>query len=336
MDRKSFRGILRRYLRGSATSGEKELIDSWYTSLRRDKRSALDGVDESAVNARQWSVIRSHLQKGRSRRIARWAPVGIAASVVMAIAALLYFDAKVIPAGDIVSTHQGSIGAWQEIYNDRSVAFVVTLPDQSVITLEPMSRLRFSAAFDERERKVYLEGEAFFEVSGDANRPFLVYANKLTTRVLGTSFRVKAFRQEEQVVVTVRSGRVSVYTHDDEDDQKATSAELILTPNQKVIYDKAERNLLKMMVESPQATIPLDEVKKIRFEATPVKEIFEALERIYGVEIEFDEVALRDCTLTTTISDGDVFSTLDIVLKAIGASYQKKPDRIIIDGKGCD
>ena len=73
----------------------------------------------------------------------------------------------------------------------------------------------------------------------------------------------------------------------------------------------------------------------MRFEDAPISEIFKALEKAYGVDIEFDEEQFSSCAMTTVISDDDFFHRLDIICDAMGISYTKENDRIVISGSGC-
>ena len=73
----------------------------------------------------------------------------------------------------------------------------------------------------------------------------------------------------------------------------------------------------------------------MRFEEAPVTEIFKALEKVYGVEIEFDEEQFSACRLTTVINKDDLYGRLDIICNVIGTSYILQADRIVINGAGC-
>ncbi len=98
----------------------------------------------------------------------------------------------------------------QEVENTSGSVQKVALADGSVVSLEPGSTLRYPEHFG-TQREVYLTGEAFFNVFRDEKHPFLVYAEDVVTRVLGTSFRVKAYGQGKEVRVAVTSGKVSVF-----------------------------------------------------------------------------------------------------------------------------
>ena len=83
------------------------------------------------------------------------------------------------------------------------------------------------------------------------------------------------------------------------------------------------------------AILPEEEIRRMRFEEAPVTEIFKALEKVYGVEIDFDEALFSTCRLTTVISKDDLYGRLDIICNVIGTSYTLHEDRIVISGAGC-
>jgi transmembrane sensor len=149
---------------------------------------------------------------------------------------------------------------------------------------------------------------------------------------LGTSFIVKAFPQDKNVTVVVKTGKVSVYATEDKVNAKR---EIILTPNQQIVFDENQNKIARKIVEVPLPVLPADEIKRMRFEDASIKEIFEAIEKIYGVEIEFNEALYSSCTLTTTVSEGGLFSKLDIITSAIGAHYVLEENKVVINGTDC-
>lgn len=88
--------------------------------------------------------------------------------------------------------------------------FHLTLADGTRVWLNSQSELRFPTRFNGEKREVYMEGEVYLEVKRDEERPFIVYAGETEIRVLGTSFNVKAYAEEGEVVTTLLSGKVSV------------------------------------------------------------------------------------------------------------------------------
>jgi hypothetical protein len=222
------------------------------------------------------------------------------------------------------------------VVNTANTPRIAVLPDGSEVTLAPESELRFSKSFDATQRVVYLEGEAFFNVSRDTARPFLVYASQVVTKVLGTSFTVKAFREEKSITVAVRTGRVSVSTHGDRDAKNTGGVKaIILTPNQQLVYNKEENTIARMIVDSPRQIIPEEEVKRMRLEDATVSEILATIEKVYGVDIVYDEQVFASCILTTSIFDEDLYNRLEAICGAVDATFRVEEDKIVVTGQGC-
>lgn len=337
MQQKDFQNILKKYLQGKVTPEEKRLIDKWYGSMDGNmNHQAIE--DEFDVESRLWSTISVRLKKSKGVDKVRkfhWYSSGIAASIVAAVVVYYFLGSNSTLKKDVTTNEQKVSFSWKHIENTRNTPELFVLPDNSKVTIQPGGKLRFSSEFDDVIREVYLEGEAFFEVSKNVERPFFVYANEVTTKVLGTSFTVKAIEQEKRVTIAVKTGKVSVYTNL-KNEKLSQTEEIILTPNQQVVVDKNEKKISKRLVDKPQVILPEEEVRRMRFEEAPVSEIFKALEKVYGVDIEFDERKLSSCELTTIISDKDIFSRLSIICNAIGASYVLENGTIIISSEGCD
>jgi transmembrane sensor len=336
MEQNDFLDLLRKYRRGHATPEEKKLIDAWYASMGKVVEN--DIPSEAELQHLYRASIYPRIQKtpyGRLKKLFPWHSVRIAASVlIMIVAGLFFIDFPTDNYKTAATTTEPSL-SWKDISNTTTVTQSIILPDGSKVALEPESKLKFSTAFNRTKREVYLEGEAFFEVTHNVNIPFFVYANEVTTKVLGTSFTIKAIKHEPEITVVVKTGKVSVFTNLEKEKKSLAAKEIILTPNQQIVYDKEEKEISKMFVKTPQVIIPEEEVRRMRFAEAPVTEIFKALEKMYGVDIEFDENIFSSCRLTTVISNDDLYSRLNIICNVVGTSYTLEEDRIVISGSGC-
>ncbi|SFF27328.1 FecR family protein [Spirosoma endophyticum] len=227
----------------------------------------------------------------------------------------------------------------EEIINTSSRNHLVMLSDGSSVMLQPDSRISYPKQFNQHEkREVYLTGEAFFEVAKNPEKPFFVYANNLITKVLGTSFTVKA-TEKDQVNVIVKTGKVSVFTRfDKERVEKQESRHLIglvLTPNQRVQFDPAENRLLRSIVESPTLLdMPIQQAT-FEFSGTPISTVFASLERAYGVEIVFDAEVMKNCFLTASLDDEPLFEKLNMICQTLDAQYEQMDGKLLISSKGC-
>jgi transmembrane sensor len=224
-----------------------------------------------------------------------------------------------------------------EVASAQGESRVVTLPDGSRITLTGQSKLSYVRDMDKRSvREVFLTGEAFFEVTKNPKRPFLVYADGLVTRVVGTSFTIRT--GGKQVSVVVRTGRVAVYPMQETDQPVKLAEKLMLTPNQKATY-RTEANELTRTITDQPLLVPTEsdqEAVTFQFDNTPITDVFARLEKAYGLSIVYDKAVLKNCQLTVPMTDEPFFTKLDIICQTIGASYKVEGTQVVITGAGCD
>ena len=238
---------------------------------------------------------------------------------------------------------ESSVPASIEKINNSAEPIKVSLSDGSVITLQPRSGLRYPEVFASDKREVYLVGEARFDVTKDALRPFLVHSNELVTKVLGTSFSIRAYQNDRNITVKVYTGKVSVLAGKESGQsirQPFNQNEgVILTPNQMAVFDREPERLTKTLVENPAIISPPAERSSgssaFLFNNAPVEKVFETLEKSYGVSIVYDREVLNNCTVTAPLGDETLYEKLDLVCKVIRASYEVVDAQIIISSKGC-
>lgn len=227
-----------------------------------------------------------------------------------------------------------------EVINNEQKSKLVQLPDGSSIILQKNSRLSYQKEFNSEKREVYLVGEAFFEVAKNPERPFFVYANELVTKVLGTSFTIKAFGKDQDIRIIVKTGKVSVFTQSDNNAiQLKNNRELtgmVLTANQQAIYQRQEIRLVKAIIDNPVLlTLPIEN-QKFEFKATPIAEVFGILEKSYGVDIVYDEEIMSQCSITAKLGDEPLFEKIKWICAITEATYEVSDGQIIIAGKPCN
>jgi transmembrane sensor len=216
----------------------------------------------------------------------------------------------------------------------------ITLPDSSVIELSVNSRISYPRSFDSaRTRDVYLSGEAFFKVAKNPNLPFRVYANELVTKVLGTSFKVRSFEKDSVIEVTVKTGKVSVYSQAKTTVQETAVPDklsgIILTPNQQLTYTKEKQHFQKVLLEQPSMIVSVMVDRNMIYEDTRVEEVFSQISNAYGINIVYDVDLLKDCTVTADLRNELFYDKLDLLCRAIGAGYEVIDGQVVIQSSGC-
>ena len=224
--------------------------------------------------------------------------------------------------------------------NNSDKPQIITLSDGSSVLLQPNSKLSYPKIFTGNERKVYLSGEGFFEISKNPKKPFFVYANEIVTKVVGTSFRVKAYSDQPDVEVLVRTGKVRVKSNSlvAQSDQD----EVILLPNQALRFQRSDLSFNKITNITQDQTLVRNtgNIEQLSFEFTdiPVSQIFETIQQAYLVDIDYPKNKLKDCHLTTSLSDQPLMEKLKIVCNSIGnnTSFEMNGNQIIITSDGCN
>lgn len=159
----------------------------------------------------------------------------------------------------------------------RQGEFQVVLADGSKVYLNSESEIRYPTFFAGGERRVFLKGEAFFEVTSDTSRPFIVNVGEMDVRVLGTRFNVNAYVPERAIRTTLVSGKVRVSDREDK-------AAVILEPGQQAVWKK---NGLTMREVDALAVSAWVDGKFYFEEGMTLEEITEQLQRWYDIDFFF-------------------------------------------------
>lgn len=204
----------------------------------------------------------------------------------------------------------------------------ITLSDGSQIWLNENSRLVYPAQFEGIQRSIQLEGEAFFEVQSNPKRPFIIQTSSTAVTVLGTAFSCRDYSGENESVVLVKEGKVSMQALEDKE-------ELILTANEKGILNK--QNLKLGRARSSNLNEHSWKTGKITFKATPLKEALAELMDVFELEVQLENQEMETCPVSGRYSK----ATGESILKDIASVYQMKltansPESFTLLGGVCE
>jgi ferric-dicitrate binding protein FerR (iron transport regulator) len=234
----------------------------------------------------------------------------IAASFV----ALIILTASIFFISGILKQRSDSI-AWNEKRTVMGEKIIVTLLDGTRITLNADSKLKYPVRFGEESREVYLDGEAYFEVTHDAHKSFVVHTGHVSTIDLGTKFNVKAFPNEENIIVSLEEGKVEVSTN--ESSVKKENA--VLVPTQQLIYDK-EKEASRIDTFDFQKVIGWKDNILI-FDDQPLSDVLISLERYFGVKFEVVNQSLARRPIKANFRNESFWTVVKVIEKATGLTY---------------
>lgn len=207
---------------------------------------------------------------------------------------------------DVSSKSKSTEVTYNSLVVPRGGEYDLVLEDGTKVTVNSETRLRYPTQFAENERVVLLEGEAYFDVSTDKNRPFIVRTQGVDVRVLGTSFNVSSYLDEEAIRTTLVEGSVIVM------DRVEQIENVILKPGYQAVYNKSDKKL-----ESEKVNVDLYTSWKdglFVFEKSKMDDIMTKVARWYDVKVFYQNSEVNNIRFTGTLKRYD---NLDRLLKMI-------------------
>ncbi len=334
MTRGEFDRLVQRYRVGKCTPEEIALLEQWMEvngDDYDDESTVFENEAEAArLEEKAWTKIYSNvgLEKKKWGWLSnKWLLRSIAASFLLIVSSsLLFLDYDFQTDSDPVLTGLETI-------NTSTNRQRIVLPDSSIVTLAEGASLSTSESYGDQFRKVRLKGEAFFEIRPDPKVPFLVYSGDLVAEVLGTSFAIKPEASSKTIEVSVTTGKVSVYSNGKDRNQRKKG--VIITPNQKAVYDMESKLIHQDLVETPQMIDNDIPKSTFDFDDTPVKTVLEILRSSYGMEIVVSNPDLNNCLFSGNLIGFDLFKQLDYICKIVGSRYEVRGTTIFVTGDGC-
>ncbi len=236
-----------------------------------------------------------------------------------------------------VGKHSGIASNWQNVTTAPKVKERLVLSDGTVVTLNRGTTLSYPLSFGEKNREVYLNGEAFFEVHKDRAHPFIIHTKKMNVRVLGTVFNIKSYDDAPQSETSLIEGSIEVTLNDRKADR------IILKPKEKLIV---ENNSSQLQINKPRGSsidaaiegtqysltnltyLPnIDSAAvetlwlkdKLAFKNEDFESIARDMSRWYGIQVVFEHNALKNLRFTGT------FERKTSVLKAFESLQAAEP-----------
>lgn len=221
------------------------------------------------------------------------------------------------------------INSFTNTTNKTDIAQVkeVKLPDGSVINLNAKSKITFKDGFGTEHRNIKLTGEAFFNVASDKDLPFVIDANEATVEVVGTQFNIKAYKNQEEIKVTVSEGIVRL------SDAKTSKKQVLINAGETGKYIKQNKILEK--IETANQNDIAWKTRILYFKDTPLIEVAKVLSNTYHMEIQIAE-NIKMCPITVNFKDKDISDVLNIIISTFKLQIKQSNDKIIITGQGCN
>ncbi len=270
--------------------------------------------DEAGEAPVDWERMYAEVTGGvRRRPVARWV-AGLAAVAVLAAGGWWWTRQKEQPVANRVAAARKPVAVLKKK--------TIHLPDGSSVVLNTSSRLDYT-----KPREVTLIGEGYFDIQKAPGQPFLVHTGKLTTRVLGTTFNIRAYPGDKSIQITVTRGRVQVLT--------ANGSLGTLRANQQIEYILGTEKARQQTVD-PEPVVAW-KPQEIFYDNKSMEEVAKDLEKRYNVTLSFTNPAIKECRVTATFSTEDALEEVLQVLCAVTQdTYTINGSSITLNGQGCN
>lgn len=267
----------------------------------------------------EWNLLEGKLAESEAVRTTSARSVGF----------YLYRIAAVLLIGLILSGgfYLANRGITTELLAMKESTGMIELPDGTKVTLNSGSKIRYDKRENQNERRVSLSGEAFFEVVRDTLRPFVIDAGGTRVEVLGTSFNVNAYRNNDKVEITVASGLVAFSSKDAEDEL------ILLKAGNTAVYDRNRSELKLQATANPNAFSW--KTREIFFENTPLIEAIRLINKVYSSNLVLVNPDLNECAITVSFKNQSLDAVMNVLQSTLDLSFEKHGDRVEIEGPGC-
>lgn len=265
---------------------------------------------------------RTRILRLGSGRFARL--TGIAAALI-----LLFISVWLLYSRHPGRQSQNTAASWVVYKNAPGRTSRILLPDSSLICLATASTVRYMTDYNRTNRKVFLEGEAYFIVNHKGLQPFTVVTGDLNTVDIGTEFNIQYYPGKTAIVVEVAKGTVEVKSIRGQQEAHIAA----VSQGHALLYDSQTAGSTLFSIPD---TGMIGAWRKgiLSFRKRPLKELTDELERYYGISIHYANPALGNILLTTLLNNNTLEDALEIVTVTAGVRYTRNGNIILLEEAG--
>ena len=311
--------LITRVLANEASTEEQHQLEMWrkqdtrneflYTELVHIWNHA---VPEDVNTEKAWEVVEQKLQPA-----SRSGGLGM---ILRMAAAIL-----VIGIVGIMVSRFFKEPSFQQIQTANNEIKQITLPDGSVVWLNQHSTLAYEKGFEGDARFLKLEGEAFFEVVKNPEKPFVITSSRSVTKVLGTSFNLNTLNGGG-ASLTVVTGKVSFTAN-------LTHEEVMVMAGQSATIDEVGH---ATATDHHEVNALAWRTQTLSFKDASLAEVFKTMERYFEIRIQVDEKRIYDCHFTGEFVKPTLKQVMDVIGKTLQLTYEQKGKQVLVSGKGCN
>lgn len=315
--------LIARYLAGECNDDEKQQVLEWskqHPDLMDEFTSIWKQVPEKEFNPDVEQALQkvnnriATTPKNKSKKM--FMLIGSLAAAVVAIFIIVNITGY-LSQNTSGSSSANSLLAVNTGINETTEYL---LPDGSKVWLNQSSTIRYPEIFTGEAREIYLEGEAFFDIAPDANKPFIIHANNTQTKVVGTSFGIRAFKESDQVIVTVSTGIIKFSAEGKYDHIELRQGEQGICNTEK---QQLEKNA------NPDPNYLAWKTKILVFKQSSLSEVAKVIEDVYHTPVSVNS-SVADLEITSTFDQLSINEVMQIIELTLGVKAENNKNGIVI------
>lgn len=315
--------LIDKFLKGECDQKEVEKLYQWYDSFEylSDPTSQISEKEKLRLKEKMFAnivskadLVRENTSVSKTKTVRLYiALAGVAAMFFLACSIVLYFQSTSATGNNTV------ISSYVSVKNTSGSLAKHVFPDGTIAWMHPSAQIEYRKDFnDGATRDVTMQGEAFFEVTKNPKRPFIIKTGAIYTKVLGTSFNVKSYPGMKQTEVSVVTGKVMVYTLSTSPDK--VKQEAFLLPREKIIASVSEVKFEKRV--ETNAAMNIWQKENLSFNNTPVEDVVKALNKRFASNIQIKDPIINQYQLKADFTNVNLPSVLELLSKSLGITYE--------------
>jgi len=329
--------LLENYINGNCTPEEVSMVNYWYDQYK-DSPDFVQGLSEENQKLLKDKIFLNIIASSdeintpvvplkSTPKIGRgWLKYAAAVILILSVTLLVLNKRQLLNKQDQVAS--------QQIHLVNKTDFIIkkVLPDESVVYLSPQASLTYPIAFEKNSRDVVMEGECFFEITKNPDRPFIINSNHIITRVWGTSFKVSDHKNSTSASVIVVTGKVSVSKKIVGKNDVKTTGEVFLLPKESIVFKKNKDALYKNK-QTDMSSLTIWNHVDLSFNDKNLSEIVQVLNSEFNTTIKVKDEVLNKVVMNADLTDLNLPDVLEVLKASLNLEYHISDDVIVLTKK---
>ncbi|HVG15141.1 MAG TPA: FecR family protein [Chitinophagaceae bacterium] len=338
--------LLEKYLKGLCTPEEKRKVEDWYFEIDKnfetplmkmpvfDKMKLFGEIQQQVADlnelemadVEEWETPAPAKVLRFSKRLTWMA--GVAAVLIVVLGVGFFVRTRGEGASLVTAKQSEHI----VLYNNTAAIVEKTLPDGSAVWLKPGSNLTYERKDEESNREVTFTGEAFFDVAKDAQHPFVIHANEMKIRVIGTSFNVIALPSSRTFKVSVVTGKVQVTGKG----KSGKTESVYLTPKHQASFNLSSQKIIQTELSEVQLKKQYWKPFSLNFKDATMEVVAKEMQKAFQVKVEFSNPDIANCHLRVDFNNQQLPEIISLLEKLLDVNCELADGSTLkIAGEGC-